>query len=151
MRKKKVWKSFFWEALGLVLLAGLTALGVNHLRSDGLPLGDAPTPANASGNLILLSPAEAMQAAMDGDTIFIDARSPLEYADGHIQGAVNISYAESKLRQGPLKLVLYCDGEECGMAANLARLLLDRGVEISVMPKGISGWFASGGLVEAGK
>jgi hypothetical protein len=37
------------------------------------------------------------------------------------------------------------------MAANLARLLLDRGVEISVMPKGISGWFASGGLVEAGK
>jgi rhodanese-related sulfurtransferase len=151
MRKKKVWKFFFWEALALLLVASLAALGANHLRDDSLPLSAAPPLASVSGDLTLLSPSEAMQAAMDGDTIFVDARSPLEYADGHIQGAVNISYAESKLRQGPLKLVLYCDGEDCGMAANLARLLLDRGVEISVMPKGISGWFASGGLVEAGK
>lgn len=151
MRKKNVWKTFFWEGLGLMVLSIFVALGANHLRTDGLLLGGAPAPAPAPPGLTQLTPAQAMQAAMDGNAIFVDARNPLEYADGHVSGAVNLSYAEAKLREEPLKLVLYCDSEECGMAANLGVLLQQRGVEIAVMPKGIAGWFAAGGLVEAGK
>jgi hypothetical protein len=37
------------------------------------------------------------------------------------------------------------------MAENYAHHLLDDGILILVMPQGISGWFAAGGLVEAGK
>lgn len=151
MRKKKVWRKFFLEAFGLLLLSVLFALGFNHFRTDGLPLNASESSATNLSELTPLSPAQAMQAAMDGEVIFLDARSPIEFADGHISGAVNISYAEAKNRTTPLKLVIYCDSEECGMAENLGKLLLERGVQITVMPKGISGWFATGGLVEAGQ
>lgn len=151
MRKKNVWKIFFWEAVGLALFAALLALAANHFREDRLALQSAPASAAPPPGLTLVTPAQAMQSAVSDNVIFIDARSPLEFADGHVSGAVNLSYAEAKLRNSPLRLILYCDGEECAMADNLGTMLLERGVEISVMPKGIAGWFATGGLVEAGK
>lgn len=152
MRKKNIWHTFFWEALGLLLLAGLAGFGSNHLRADGLPLGARPeAPAAENGGLLELSPAQAMQSATTGDVIFVDARTPLDYADGHVRGAVNLPYAAAKDHTGPVRLVIYCSGDTCGMAANLGELLLQRGLEVAIMPKGVAGWFASGGLMETGK
>ncbi|MEF2146079.1 MAG: rhodanese-like domain-containing protein [Desulfovibrionaceae bacterium] len=92
-----------------------------------------------------------MQAAIDGPTLFIDARSRAEFADGHVSGAVNIPYSEVKKGTHPLRLILYCDSRECAMAENLLVLLRERGVELVVMPEGLKGWFQVGGLLEAGK
>ena len=67
--------------------------------------------------------------------IFVDARSPERYADGHIPGALSCnaddfdsSYAkvQARLPKGA-RIVLYCDGVDCPMAHDLGYRLLPLG------------------------
>jgi len=68
--------------------------------------------------------------------IFIDARSPEEFACGTIPGAVNIPfdelpegdltpYFDSALAGAPrdTRLITFCSGEECDLSLHLARNL----------------------------
>ncbi|MGE4469378.1 MAG: rhodanese-like domain-containing protein [Desulfovibrio sp.] len=155
MRKPKVWRYFILEAVALLLLSALLGLGVNHFRADGLRLDGKSTQQKSepatSPQITFVTPAEAMQLASDTEALFVDVRDSLEYADGHISGAVHLPYSAVRDNPDPLRIILYCSGPECTMAENYAHHLLEDGIQILVMPQGISGWFAAGGLVEAGK
>lgn len=105
-----------------VNLAGMVA--ANHLRGD-LPLADWD--AVLSGT---------------GDSLLVDVRTPAEYAEGHIPGAVNIPLHALRGRLGELPagkpLIVYCG---VGLRAYVAvRILLQRGHAASNLSGGWDTW-----------
>ena len=67
--------------------------------------------------------------------VIVDARTPEEYAAGHIQGAVSLPFDDvardqSLLRRfdaGGKPTIVYCGGGDCELSRDLAGLLLDAG------------------------
>lgn len=65
---------------------------------------------------------QALKFLGQSDCIFIDLRSPEEYREGHLKGAVNIPYeeldAEKKKLRGYRQIFLYCErGNQSLLAA----------------------------------
>jgi rhodanese-related sulfurtransferase len=72
-----------------------------------------------------LSVAEAKEKIASGDVQVIDARTPGEYAGGHVPGAVNIPHMSVVSRKGDLaadkELVFICQmGQRSALAAEFA-------------------------------
>lgn len=70
---------------------------------------------SASDNVTIVSIDEKiMQQAQAGEILLLDVRSPGEYADGHIPGAVNVPYDQIQRHQSVLEqqgdspIVVYC-------------------------------------------
>jgi rhodanese-related sulfurtransferase len=141
------------QVTAILLIASLVALSVNHLRPGGIPLvadwsheaqlkldsGDSPA--------IALDEAEALFLARSA--LFLDARSPDLFAEGHIQGAVNLPWDEFEQQFAPVMvsvsqetpLVAYCDGESCGLSRDLAIALLENGyTHVRVLVNGWTLW-----------
>jgi hypothetical protein len=82
----------------LCLLAAGAALGLvaNHFSPRGIPLFP-PARAQEQPALPLppglrsISPEQAYAAFRSQSSLFVDARSPEEYAQGHIPGALNLA------------------------------------------------------------
>lgn len=81
---------------------------------------------------------EALDRYIDGSYVFLDAREPFEYQQGHIKGAINLSYDFFEEQWDSVKtllpkdtaIVAYCSGSECEASLYLARLLVqDYGYE----------------------
>lgn len=77
----------------------------------------------------------------------IDARTPNEYREAHISGAINIAEKEfeSTKQQLPAEkdalLVFYCNGVKCGKSKKVARLVQPLGyTNILVYSEGIPVW-----------
>jgi thiosulfate/3-mercaptopyruvate sulfurtransferase len=70
----------------------------------GLPQTPPPSaPYNASPDLSATADIPAVQAAIEsGDVAIVDARTPEEYAAGHIPGAVNIPFTDNYDADGTL-------------------------------------------------
>ncbi len=94
------------------------------------------------------------------DVLFIDARTPEEYAAGRIPGAVNIPYeavfgdmsAVAKDLPKGATLIIYCSDIACGKSRELAESLKMAGFEkTAVMPEGLKGWVETGGKTESGE
>ncbi|MDO5061698.1 MAG: rhodanese-like domain-containing protein [Peptostreptococcaceae bacterium] len=75
------------------------------------------------------------------DALLIDVRSADEYADGHIQGAVNIPHDEMESRVGEIEgykehpVILYCNtGNRSGQAA---KVLVDNGFKVVYNAEGV--------------
>jgi len=92
---------------------------------------------------------EQLKALLEAkrDSILIDARTPEEYEQAHIPGAVNIH--EKNLDCGLLQLpsdrkaplVIYCNGIKCGKSAKMAQRIEAAGYEnISIYREGIPVW-----------
>lgn len=85
-----------------------------------------------------------------GEILWVDARSPELYAQSHIPGAVNLweGNFEEHLTQflevwsPELKVVIYCDRDQCGTSASLAeRLSLEYGLsDIHILKGGWDEW-----------
>jgi rhodanese-related sulfurtransferase len=69
--------------------------------------------------------------------LFLDARDPLSFRGGHIPGAMNVppkeveaslSIIRAKEKEG-LRIIAYCDGEACPLAAELAETLRKKGID----------------------
>ena len=85
--------------------------------------------------------------------VFVDARTANEYAEGHIPGAVHLSFddvfknsdlAKSFDDRG-LPIVAYCGGGDCDLSRNLAFSLIDAGKQrVLVFLDGTTGWTAAG-------
>ena len=65
---------------------------------------------------------------------FIDARSPEEFAEGHIKGAINIPFYGSENYQHELDkiskdeiLITYCSGDDCDLSILLGDELFEKG------------------------
>jgi len=94
----------------------------------------------------------------DGLAVFLDARSPDDFARGHLPGAVGLPVTsvvaggvelETVLPDKGAVLVTYCDGGECDLSVELAKELIDRGYSnVFVFGEGYPGWEEAGYPVE---
>ena len=146
-----------------IALAVIIAVGVNHWRSDGIPLvGDWSMEArfsDAAGESLVISLEQAEQLFKQGAVVFLDARPESQYAEGRIQGALNFPwqeadryFAETAARlEGPKMIVTYCDGEDCDLSHELALFLKDMGFEnVRVLVNGLTVWREAGLPIETG-
>lgn len=84
----------------------------------------------------------------------IDVRDPHAYENGHIPGAVNVSFVDveimaNRLLKEPKPMVAYCACRDEMTAARVALQLTRVGVKnIRVLIGGWDGWTAGGGKVE---
>ena len=151
----------------LAILLGSTAVGtaVNHFSPRGIPLLPERPQAPLSPALSLppgISTIDAQQArsALDDEAaLFLDARSSVEYAEGHIPAALNLPPDEFEDRYPDLAhlveaapaLVVYCQGIECSEAAHLAERLREVCERpIYVFELGWRAWLGSGGRAREG-
>jgi rhodanese-related sulfurtransferase len=89
--------------------------------------------------------------------VVIDARTPAEYQEVHIKGAVNIPLPELEKKPSLLdfpkesRLVFYCNGFKCGKSPKAARLADGLGFgALYVMSEGMPAWEEKGLPIYAG-
>ena len=147
----------------IILLSLALGLFMNQVRSDSLPLvadwsPEARLTAN-SGESLIISLEEAKALCSDKDAVFLDARSPEDYARGHIRCAQNIpwqsfdEYIDRVFETIPdnVWIMTYCDGETCSLSEDLAKELLSMGYEnVKVLLNGWTRWLEAGLPVEKG-
>ena len=152
-RFDKPWKRVLGQPFVLAFLAALIGLLVNQVRSDSMPIvSDWSPEARITlkfGKNILIPLDEAKDRFFTGSAVFVDARPPELYQEGHIQGALNVPLAEfdrmidtvlTELPEEAL-IVTYCDGEDCDLSAHLAVKLKEIGYEnVRVLHNGWSVW-----------
>ena len=151
------------QSVIIILIASTLGFLVNQLRSDGLSIlggwsPEARLTAN-SGESMVVSLEEAKALCSDKETLFLDARSPDDYARGHIQCALNVpwqvfdEYFERVLDKIPDNawIVTYCDGEQCSLSEDLAKELISMGYEkVRVLINGWTRWQEAGLPTERG-
>jgi len=90
--------------------------------------------------------------------LIVDAREPVEFAAGHIPGAVNLPYDEMARDPAPLRsldaagrpIIVYCSGAGCESSRMLAETML-RDFELKrvlVFEGGFPEWVAAGRPIE---
>ena len=152
----------FCQAVLLILISGLAALGANHLRAQSLPLIGRWSPearlTDDSGQSEIIGLTRASRMFAENQAVFLDARPASEYRNGHIQGALNLPWEEvdSRFMQvGPLledkeAIITYCDGANCMLSHDLSVFLRDMGFEnVHVLVNGWTVWKDAGLPVES--
>ena len=94
-----------------------------------------------SGDSLAISLAEAEGMYYAHAAIFLDARSPELYNEGHIEGALSMPWEESPWEDFDARFaetlrdyspettfITYCDGEGCSLSRELAMAMLERGI-----------------------
>lgn len=149
-----IWPQVLFQGVAILTLAALIALTVNLVRRDAIPLMGDWSPKGRMSESTLgdggLIPIEEAQLLFEtNEAIFLDARSSGDYRSGHIQGALNLPWADFEARfeevMGVIPLdfpiVAYCDGESCGLSKDLALALSAKGyVNVRVLADGWSAW-----------
>lgn len=115
------------RALAALLIAGATWVAFTAHAVAAEPAA-TPAPAAAAAATFVATPIsqEALlerQAKHPKKLLVLDVRTPQEYADGHVPGAVNVPYDQlaSRLAEVPKDkdVVLYCkSGRRAGIAAD---------------------------------
>ncbi len=87
------------------------------------------------------------------DILLLDVRSPAEFADLHLQKAVNVPldvFANeiNELNKDTEMVVICKSGKR---AKNAAEMLMDSGFQPKILEDGLTGWLACGLPAEAGK
>lgn len=102
--------------------------------------------------------ADVHDAMVAGDPgfVLVDARGPVQYAAGHVPGAINIPHRkiiQSKIDPFPADtlFVVYCDGPHCNGATRAAVRLAALGRPVKKMVGGIHGWQLDGYSLETGE
>jgi rhodanese-related sulfurtransferase len=147
---KKIMKSLFQAAL-LLLVGILLGSAINSLRHDGLAWVGHFSPPETGASVLPITITEAWRDYQKGLVQFVDARSPSEYAAGHLPGAVNVPAEGAEAQAGRIKLpagrmlVIYCSDPACPRSAELASVLDRQGMKgLRVMPEGWAGWYDAG-------
>jgi hypothetical protein len=135
------------EAVVVAAVSMIVGVAFNALRSDGLPLVarhpyQTLVPCPEPGG-----PVEALDAR-EADipaprSFVVDARSPAEFAESHLEGAVNIPYdwldpvpeeqleelARAIARSGATRVVVYGDGGRPDSGEHLGKEISGRGIK----------------------
>jgi len=146
----------FRQALALAALSVLVAAAVHlpliqrfargEFRETFFVQADYP-----GVRLITLAEAEDLWRA--GETVFLDARAPDLYAEGHVPRARSVPAAEIETLMPVLvlrmakeaALVVYCEGGDCQSSLTLAERLHDEGFkDIRVLSGGWEEWKRAG-------
>jgi rhodanese-related sulfurtransferase len=145
------------EAIIVLALSVVLCLVVTALRPPGLALfrqsPERGVPADQPTATSAIPLAEAVQRFDDGKTLFADARSPEDYAAGHVDGAFSLSLyqfdewiADFLVSTAPeTPIVTYCEGADCYLARELAERLAELGFEtVFFLEDGWGQWQAQG-------
>jgi rhodanese-related sulfurtransferase len=152
-----------WQGIFLVCLGALLAAGFNAIRFGGLPWTGAWSSASLAASQLQgleeIPLQEAWALYQEGKALFVDARDPVTFYEGHIKGALNCppgeteSYAEEirVLALSGLVIIAYCDGVDCPLSTELARSLQQSGIpSVKVLVDGWSRWSQAGYPTEKG-
>jgi len=121
-------------------------------------LADAERAARAYlGDVGALEPVDLNELAerIEGAGVLVlDVRPAVEYAAGHIPGALSIPQSELAARLAELpadaEIVAYCRGRYCVMAPEAVRLLREHGYRARLLDGGLPEWRRTGHAVAAG-
>jgi len=137
----------------LVIVVAGAAIGLvgNAVSPRGIAwLTPPPARWEAKDNVAL---DEAKQFWSSGAAVFLDARSPADYAAGHIANAFNLPaekfdehYPQVATMLAPdTRIVCYCDGVECDLSHHLVELLRQRGyTSVRILVNGWTSWHRAG-------
>ncbi|MGC8667017.1 MAG: ArsR/SmtB family transcription factor [Chthonomonadales bacterium] len=144
----------YYRLASPVVLQGYRAL--QRLCEDRLAEVDRLTQdffAGASG-FEAIEKDELLRRMREGEAIVLDVRPPEEFAAGHVRGAVSIPLQalEEYLGQLPRdrRIVAYCRGPYCVLAAEAVRVLRRNGFQAVRMKEGYPEWRDAGLPVEVG-
>jgi rhodanese-related sulfurtransferase len=151
--KNKLMAQATWQSGALLLLAAVLALAVNSMRHDRLALVGSWSPqaqlSTDTGISLAISLDEAVALFFAGQAVFLDARSPELYAQGHIARALNLPWEDLDQAFATVMtgidaeetLITYCDGAGCNSSKELAFALLARGYfNVRVLVNGWTLW-----------
>ncbi len=153
--------ALFVRAVLLTATASLAGMAANWIRPNPVPwVGDwsnhVETVAIREGFRIL--PMSLVRSLLaDGKTIFLDARSAADYAQGHLPGALSAPADDVASHFGELQaffdreqpMVVYCSSDTCDEALLLLRFLRGQGyTDTALLLGGFEGWRQMGGEVE---
>jgi rhodanese-related sulfurtransferase len=97
---------------------------------------------------------ELLRRARSRDVVVFDVRPVEEYVAGHIAGALSVPLAQLERRLADLphdrRVVAYCRGPYCVLAAEAVRLLRQRGLDAVRLKEGYPEWRDAGLPVESG-
>jgi rhodanese-related sulfurtransferase len=142
----------------LAIFVSLTGCVSSATKTTALPptISEAPTTKiTPVKNVIPIQANELIQANKDNTKfVIIDVRTPVEYADGHLQNAVNIDYNSESFKDDVSRLdimmtyLVYCrTGARSAAATNIMAELGFK--DIYNMTGGITEWQAQGlGIVK---
>jgi rhodanese-related sulfurtransferase len=158
----KIWRAVL-QSVAIVVLACAIGLLANESRSDGLALVADWSPearlTTDTGDGMVISLDEAKRLCLDREAVFLDARSPEDYARGHIQCAQNVPWQGFEAYMDRVWgvipedawIVTYCDGETCSLSEDLANELISIGYKhVKVLLNGWTRWMEAGFPVERG-
>ncbi len=135
--------------------------GTNGTGSAPASAGSTATAAPAADVPVIPESREPIEAGLDvvrrlyaaKAALFLDARSPEEFAQGHIAGAVNLPFDDvfrdpdlaAKIDDRGRPVVTYCDGGDCDLSRNLAFSIIDAGRRrVLVFDGGLPAWEQAG-------
>jgi rhodanese-related sulfurtransferase len=152
-----------WQGIFLVCLGALLATGFNAVRTTGLAWRGTWSPVSLAVSqrqgLEEISLQEAWSLSQEGRALFVDARDPVSFYEGHIKGALNCPPGEATryleeiriLALSGLVIIAYCDGVDCPLSTELARSLQQAGVaSVQVLVDGWGRWRKAGYPTEKG-
>jgi len=94
-----------------------------------------------------------IECVQSGEALVIDVRDALEYAAGHVAGAVSVPLDELEQRLADLpkdrEIVAYCRGRYCVMAVEAVERLRSAGFKATHLDEGVTDWKARGLPVES--
>ena len=144
------------QAIAIIFLSGTIGITVNYLRGDGIPLvenwQEKILNEQLTGGLPAVSLKEAREAFEGGYALFVDARDPDFFKEGHIPRAINLPVKDfaqvfPRLKEQLLaapRIITYCDGASCEMSVELTEKLLFAGLEyVEIFTGGIQQWKAA--------
>jgi rhodanese-related sulfurtransferase len=125
----------------------------NKLKLFGLPFFVAilMVACNTPNNVLDVKQFE--QKLAGSNTVIIDVRTPQEFAEGHIEGAMNIDFYDNHFENKinaidkSKTILVYCkSGKRSGKAATI--LAKNKFKNVYDLSGGITNWIASGKSVE---
>jgi rhodanese-related sulfurtransferase len=156
---RRAWLTVTWQLAAVLLTAAALGLSSNQLRTTRLPLIGNWSPeaqlTMESGESLVVSLTDTEMMYFAHAAIFLDARSPQLYDEGHIEGALNLPWLNylpweeldtriaETLRDFSLEttFVTYCDGEGCSLSKELALAMRERGyTDVRVLVNGWTLW-----------
>jgi rhodanese-related sulfurtransferase len=146
-------QAFYRLADGQVLggYRALQSLAEARLAEVGRLVGDFFSRADG---IEPVESAELLRRTRSGDVVVIDVRPPEEYAAGHVAGALSLPLADLERRLAELprgkRVVAYCRGPYCVLAAEAVRLLRRRGRDAVRLKDGYPEWRDAGLPVRVG-
>lgn len=154
-------KHWLIQIVLLLAVSVLAGVVINAVRPDGISLignwpshtsgGSGPVipPSAVEGDPPFVTLDDAVAKYQTPEVVFIDARSPEDFAAGHIVRSMNIpyDYLDDHWMQvidsldATREYVTYCSGEECEASLFLGRILKDKGFErLSIFYGGWQEW-----------